>query len=105
MQVLLSTGVDGLSVLSINTLILSDNNLTFSRYVAEHNKWTMVVHKGGDTSNHVKDTSTAGTEEEDTCADCMSGSPSSGGSSQSFNGKGKKKKGKTKDKKVTNESL
>ena len=94
-----------MSVLSINTLILSDNNLTFSRYVAEHNKWTMVVHKGGDTSNHVKDTSTAGTEEEDTCADCMSGSPSSGGSSQSFNGKAKKKKGKTKDKKVTSESL
>lgn len=59
-----------------------------------------MVHKGADTSN-VKDTSTAGTEEEDKCADCLSGSPSSGGSSQSFNGKGKKKKGKNKDKKVT----
>ncbi|KAL9980103.1 hypothetical protein ACROYT_G008646 [Oculina patagonica] len=68
-------------------------------YVAEHNKWTRVVHKGGDTCNHVKDPSTIGTEEEDTCADCMSGSPSSGGSSQSTNGKGKKKKGKNKDKK------
>lgn len=59
-----------------------------------------MVHKGGDTCNHVKDPSTIGTEEEDTCADCMSGSPSSGGSSQSTNGKGKKKKGKNKDKKV-----
>lgn len=60
-----------------------------------------MVHKGGDTCNHVEDPSTIGTEEEDTCADCMSGSPSSGGSSQSANGKGKKKKGKNKDKKVT----
>ena len=60
-----------------------------------------MVHKGGDTSNHVKDPPIIGPEEEDTCADCMSGSPSSGGSSQSANGKGKKKKGKNKDKKVT----
>lgn len=58
------------------------------------------VHKDGDTCNHVNDSSTVGTEEEDICADCMSGSPSSGGSSQSANGKGKKKKGKNKDKKV-----
>lgn len=68
-------------------------------YVAEHSKWTGIEHKDGDTCNHVKDPSTIGTEEEDTCADCLSGSPSSGGSSQSTNKKGKKKKGKNKDKK------
>lgn len=74
--------------------------LIFSRYVAEQKKWTGGEHKDGDTCNHVNDSSTVGTEEEDICADCMSGSPSSGGSSQSANGKGKKKKGKNKDKKV-----
>ena len=57
-------------------------------------------HKDGDICNHAKDPPTIGTEEEDMCTDCMSGSPSSGGSSQSANGKGKKKKGKNKDKKV-----
>lgn len=81
------------------------NTLISSRYVAEHSKWTGIEHKDGDTCNHVKDPSTIGTEEEDTCADCLSGSPSSGGSSQSTNKKGKKKKGKNKDKKVTSEPL
>lgn len=59
-----------------------------------------MVHKDGDACNHDKDPCTAGAEEEGSCADCLSGSPSSGGSSQSSNGKGKKKKGKNKDKKV-----
>jgi len=57
-------------------------------------------HKEGDTCNHVKDPSAIGTEEDDSCADCLSGSPGSGVSSKSANGKGKKKKGKNKDKKV-----
>ena len=74
--------------------------LIFFRYVAEHKKWSRGVHKDGDTCNHVNDSSIIGAEEEDTCEDCMSGSPSSGGSSQTANGKGKKKKGKNKDKKV-----
>ena len=68
--------------------------------MAEHNKWSRGVHQEGDTCSHTKDPCGIGTEEEDICADCLSGSPSSGGSSQSSNGKSKKKKGKNKDKKV-----
>lgn len=60
-----------------------------------------MVLKSGDTCNNVKDPSTIGAEEENTCADCLNGSPSSGGSSQGTNGKGRKKKGKNKEKKVT----
>ena len=89
------------SPLLINFMVLTVGyTLIFSRYLCEHNKWTRGVHKDGDTCNHVNNSSTIGTEEEDMCADCMSGSPSSGGSSQIANGKGKKKKGKNKDKKV-----
>ena len=74
--------------------------LIFSRYVAENKKWTRGVHKDGDTCNHVNDSSAIGTEEEDTCEDCLSGSPSSRGSSHTANGKGKKKKGKKKRSKL-----
>ena len=89
------------SPLLINFMVLTAGyTLTFSRYVAENKKWTRGVHKDGDTCNHVNDSSAIGTEEEDTCEDCLSGSPSSRGSSQTANGKGKKKKGKNKDKKV-----
>ena len=50
--------------------------------------------------NHGEDSSTLEGEEEDICTDCLSGSPISGGSPQSNNGKGRKKKGKNKEKKV-----
>ena len=68
--------------------------------MAEYNRWSRGVHQGGDTCSHVKDPSGLGAEEEDMCEDCLSGSPSSGGSSPNINGKGKKKKGKNKEKKV-----
>jgi len=68
-------------------------------YVADYNRWSRGVHQGGDTCSHVKDPSGLGAEEEDMCEDCLSGSPSSGGSSPNINGKGKKKKGKNKEKK------
>ena len=68
--------------------------------MAEYNRWSRGVHQAGDTCSHVEDPFKGGAEEEDTCADCLSGSPTSGGSSQSINGKGKKKKGKNKEKKV-----
>ena len=59
-----------------------------------------MVHQNGDMCNHGEDSSTLGGEEEDICTDCLSGSPISGGSPQSNNGKGRKKKGKNKEKKV-----
>ena len=68
--------------------------------MAEYSRWSRGVHQAGDTCSHVEDPFKGGAEEEDTCADCLSGSPSSGGSSQNINGKGKKKKGKNKEKKV-----
>ena len=59
-----------------------------------------MVHQSGDMCNHGEDSSTLGGEEEDICTDCLSGSPISGGSPQSNNGKGRKKKGKNKEKRV-----
>ena len=69
--------------------------------MAEYTKWSRMVHQSGDTCNHVNDSSTIGIEEENTCTDCLNGSPVSGGSPQGSNGKGRKKKGKNKEKKVT----
>lgn len=67
-------------------------------YVADINKWSRgVVH--GDACSHTKDSGGVGAEEDNSCADCLSGSPISGGSSQSVNGKGKRKKSKSKQKK------
>ncbi|PFX23903.1 gametogenetin-binding protein 2-like [Stylophora pistillata] len=68
-------------------------------YVAEYTKWSRMVHQSGDTCNHVNDSSTIGIEEENTCTDCLNGSPVRGGSPQGSNGKGRKKKGKNKEKK------
>ncbi|XP_068748253.1 gametogenetin-binding protein 2-like isoform X1 [Montipora capricornis] len=65
-------------------------------YVPESNHWSREVHHG-DECSHVKDPCGVGAEEDDKCTDCLSGSPSSGGSPQS--GKGKGKKSKSKDKK------
>ena len=73
---------------------------SFPSYVAEYNKWSGGVHQEGDTCSHVQDSCGVEAEDEVTCTDCLSGSPSSGGSCQSVNGKGKRKKSKSKDKKV-----
>ncbi|CAH3109991.1 unnamed protein product [Pocillopora meandrina] len=85
--------------LMLDSWMMLINQMICCRYVAEYNKWSRMVHQSGDMCNHGKDSSTLGGEEGDICTDCLSGSPISGGSPQSNNGKGRKKKGKNKEKK------